>query len=102
MKLVGIGGRDTGNVYTHVCTHTHRDTDYTAQRERKQSLHPHGKLDSGEDVQVIQEAELDSRLPDGAKIRLRMKQGKINIFCEDGSRNLVSGVTNDNVPTQEA
>ena len=59
------------------------------------------KLDSGEDIQVIQEAELDSRLPDGAKIRLRMKQGKINIFCEDGSRNLVSGVTNDNVPTQE-
>ena len=66
------------------------------------NMHYFLKLDSGEDVQVIQEAELDSRLPDGAKIRLRMKQGKINIFCEDGSRNLVSGVTNDNVPTQEA
>ena len=66
------------------------------------NMHYFLKLDSGENVQVIQEAELDSRLPDGAKIRLRMKQGKINIFCEDGSRNLVSGVTNDNVPTQEA
>ncbi|MBR3874891.1 MAG: ABC transporter ATP-binding protein [Clostridia bacterium] len=66
------------------------------------NMHYFLKLDSGEDIQVIQEAELDSRLPDGAKIRLRMKQGKINIFCEDGSRNLVSGVTNDNVPTQEA
>ena len=65
------------------------------------NMHYFLKLDSGEDIQVIQEAELDSRLPDGAKIRLRMKQGKINIFCEDGSRNLVSGVTNDNVPTQE-
>ncbi|MBP3646749.1 MAG: ABC transporter ATP-binding protein [Clostridia bacterium] len=66
------------------------------------NMHYFLKLDSGEDVQVIQEAELDSRLADGEKIRLRMKQGKINIFCEDGSRNLVSGVTNDNVPKQEA
>ena len=44
--------------------------------------------------------ELDSRLQDGEKIRLCMKRGKINIFCEDGSRNLVRGVMNDNV--QEA
>ena len=36
----------------------------------------------------------------GEKIRLRVKQNKINIFCEDGSRNLVRGVMNDNV--QEA
>ena len=53
-------------------------------------------------MQVIQEAELDSRLADGEKIRLMLKQGKINIFCEDGSRNLVKGVSNDNVPAQEA
>ena len=66
------------------------------------NMHYFLKLDSGEDVQVIQEAELDSRLADGEKIRLKLKQGKINIFCEDGSRNLVKGVSNDNVPAQEA
>ena len=66
------------------------------------NMHYFLTLEDGTDVQVIQEAELDSRLPDGAKIRLRMKQGKINVFCKDGSRNLVTGVTNDNAGAQEA
>ena len=66
------------------------------------NMHYFLKLDDGTDVQVIQEAELDSRLEDGKRIHLRMKQNKINVFCEDGSRNLVAGVTNDNVSTQEA
>ena len=64
------------------------------------NMHYFLKLSDGTDVQVIQEAELDSRLQDGETIRLCMKRGKINIFCEDGSRNLVRGVMNDNV--QEA
>ena len=64
------------------------------------NMHYFLKLEDGTDVQVIQEAELDSRLQDGETILLRMKQHKINIFCEDGSRNLVRGVMNDNV--QEA
>ena len=58
-------------------------------------------LESGEQVQVIQEAELDSLLMDGEKIHLSVKQNKINVFCPDGSRNLVTGVMNDNVQ-QEA
>ena len=66
------------------------------------NMHYFLKLADGTDVQVIQEAELDSRLKDGETIHLRMKQNKINIFCEDGSRNLVRGVTNDNVCEQEA
>ena len=65
------------------------------------NMHYFLKLDDGTEVQVIQEAELDSSLPDAAKIRLQMKQNKINLFCEDGSRNLVCGVINDNV-RQEA
>ena len=52
-------------------------------------------------MQVIKEAELDKRLKDGEKVLLRMKQNKINIFCKDGSRNLVRGVTNDNAAKQE-
>ena len=61
------------------------------------NMHYFLKLDDGTEVQVIKEAELDKRLKDGEKVLLRMKQNKINIFCEDGSRNLVRGVTNDNV-----
>ena len=64
------------------------------------NMHYFLKLDDGTEVQVIQEAELDTCLPDGAKIHLQVKQNKINIFCQDGSRNLVRGVMNDNV--QEA
>ena len=66
------------------------------------NMHYFLKLDDGTEVQVIKEAELNARLRDGEKIHLRLKQDKINLFCEDGSRNLVSGVMNDNVTAQEA
>ena len=66
------------------------------------NMHYFLKLDDGTDVQVIKEAELNARLKDGERIHLRLKQDKINIFCEDGSRNLVSGVMNDNASVQEA
>jgi len=60
------------------------------------NMHYFLKLEDGTDVQVIQEAELDSRLADGEKIFLHVKHGKINLFTEDGSRSLVRGVMNDN------
>ncbi|MBQ4552444.1 MAG: ABC transporter ATP-binding protein [Clostridia bacterium] len=66
------------------------------------NMHYFLTLDTGEKVQVIQEAELDHVLPDGASVCLGLKQTKLNVFCEDGSRNLVRGVLNDNVRTQEA
>ena len=66
------------------------------------NMHYFLELADGTQVQVIQEAELDSRLEDGETVSLRVKQNKINVFCEDGSRNLVRGVTNDNVRKQEA
>ena len=59
------------------------------------NMHYFLKLEDGTDVQVIQEAELDSRLKDGEEIRLSLKTNKINVFCEDGSRNPVTGVMND-------
>jgi len=58
-------------------------------------MHYFLKLADGTDVQVIQEAELDSRLADGERIHLRVKHGKINLFTEDGSRSLVRGVSSD-------
>ncbi len=64
------------------------------------NMHYFLTLDSGEQVQVIQEAELEDCLKDGEKVHLQVKQGKINVFCEDGSRNLVRGVVNDNVTVE--
>lgn len=65
------------------------------------NMHYFLTLETGEHVQVIQEAELDSVLPEGSSVVLRMKQHKLNIFCEDGSRNLVRGVINDAAACQE-
>ena len=65
------------------------------------NMHYFLTLETGEHVQVIQEAELDSVLPEGSSVVLRMKQHKLNIFCEDGSRNLVRGVVNDAAACQE-
>lgn len=66
------------------------------------NMHYFLTLETGEHVQVIQEAELDSVIPDGSSVVLRMKEQKLNIFCEDGSRNLVRGVINDAAPHEEA
>ena len=63
-------------------------------------MHYFLNLSSGEHIQVTQEAELDSVLADGDKVNLRLKQSKINIFSEDGSRNLVRGVVNDAAPQE--
>ncbi len=52
-------------------------------------------FDDGEKAEIIQESQIDSMIPKGATIKLGVKTEKINIFTEDGSRNLVSGVTND-------
>ena len=52
-------------------------------------------LDTGEQVQVIQEAELDAFLEEGARVNLGVKLGKINVFSEDGAQSLMTGVVND-------
>ena len=65
------------------------------------NMHYFLTLETGEHVQVIQEAELDSVLPEGSRVVLGMKKHKLNIFCEDGSRNLVRGVINDAAACRE-
>ena len=52
-------------------------------------------FDDGEKAEIIQESQIDSMIPKGATIKLGVKTEKINVFTADGSRNLVSGVTND-------
>lgn len=48
------------------------------------------KLSDGNTVEVIEESEIDGLLGSGTKVWLDLKIRKVNIFVDDGSRNLLS------------
>ena len=52
-------------------------------------------LESGEEVEIIQESSIDSVLEKGTKIRLTLNTDKVNVFNADGSANILTGVRND-------
>ena len=52
-------------------------------------------LSSGEEVEIIQESSIDSIIEPGSKIRLSLNTEKVNVFTEDGSENILTGVRND-------
>jgi iron(III) transport system ATP-binding protein len=47
------------------------------------------QIETGEHVEIIQESTIDNIIPKGASVFLNVKREKINIFPEDGSRNLL-------------
>ena len=52
-------------------------------------------LESGEEVEIIQESSIDSIIEPGTQIRLTMNTDKVNIFTADGTSNILTGVCND-------
>lgn len=54
-------------------------------------------IETGEELEIIQESKIDSIIDKGTEIYLTVKKEKINVFNEDGSYNLLRGVMNDNV-----
>ena len=52
-------------------------------------------FEDGEKAEIIQESKIDSIIEKGKEIYLKVKTEKVNIFTEDGSKNIVKGVTND-------
>ena len=52
-------------------------------------------FEDGEKAEIIQESKIDSIIEKGKEIYLTVKTEKINVFTEDGSENIVEGVTND-------
>ena len=52
-------------------------------------------LSSGEEVEIIQESSIDSMIPPGSEIKLRINTEKVNLFTADGSENILTGVCND-------
>lgn len=51
--------------------------------------------EAGEELEIIQESKIDSIIDKGTEIYLTVKSEKINVFNEDGSYNLLTGVVND-------
>lgn len=52
-------------------------------------------VDQQNRIEMIQESSLVGSIAIGKTVSLKVKAEKINVFTEDGSRNLVSGVEND-------
>ena len=52
-------------------------------------------LEDGTRLEIIQESKIDSIIPKGTKIHLAINAEKVNIFTEDGSVNILTGVNND-------
>ncbi|MBQ5797255.1 MAG: ABC transporter ATP-binding protein [Firmicutes bacterium] len=52
-------------------------------------------LESGEEVEIIQESSIDSIIEPGTMIKLTLNTDKVNIFTADGSDNMLTGVQND-------
>ena len=52
-------------------------------------------FDNGVKAEIVQESLIDSIIEKGTVIYLGVKKEKINIFDEEGKRNLVEGVKND-------
>lgn len=59
------------------------------------NTHYFAHLESGEKIEIVQESKIDSIIPKGTEVYLKVKQDKINVFTEDGSRNILKGVNND-------
>ncbi|MHB0896177.1 MAG: ABC transporter ATP-binding protein [Spirochaetales bacterium] len=59
-------------------------------------------LDSGEQVEIIQESKIDESIREKSEIYLTIKPEKINVFTQDGSKNIMKGVSNDSVTFAEA
>ena len=52
-------------------------------------------LATGEKAEIIQESTIDSVIRPGTQVRLRLNTSKANLFTQDGSANLLTGVEND-------
>ena len=49
----------------------------------------------GTNAEIVEESSISSIIPNGTKVKLTLKQDKINVFTADGKTNLTKGVVND-------
>ncbi len=55
------------------------------------NTHYYLKLTGGASVELIQESAIDEKLEPGSAVTLTLKEEKINIFSEDGTKNYLRG-----------
>ena len=55
------------------------------------NTHYYLKLTGGASVELIQESAIDEKLEPGSAVTLTLKEEKINIFSEDGTKNSLRG-----------
>ncbi len=53
------------------------------------------ELYDGTSAEIVEESSISSIIPNGTKVKLTLKQDKINVFTADGKTNLTKGVVND-------
>ena len=46
-------------------------------------------------MKLYKKSKIDNIIPKGTEVYLKVKQDKINVFTEDGSKNILEGVNND-------
>lgn len=52
------------------------------------------ELETGENVEIIQESEIDTIIPPGSQVLLTLKAQKVNVFDPDTTASLMKGVLN--------
>jgi len=65
------------------------------------NTHYQVRFESGKEAEIVQESRIDSIIPPKTEIYLTVKAEKINVFTEDGSRNILKGVNNDHLVLSE-
>ena len=50
------------------------------------------ELENGKEVEVIQASDALEAIPDGSTVYLKLQTEKINVFTNDGTKNLIKGV----------
>ena len=58
------------------------------------NTHYFAELETGKEVEIIQESEIDSIIPPGSDIVLTINTNKINVFDSESTKSLMKGVKN--------
>lgn len=61
------------------------------------NTHYFAELETGEEVEIIQESEIDSIIPPGSDIVLTINTNKVNVFDSESTGSLMKGVKNGTV-----
>ncbi|MBE7720750.1 MAG: ABC transporter ATP-binding protein [Lacrimispora celerecrescens] len=61
------------------------------------NTHYFAELETGEEVEIIQESEIDSIIPPGSDIVLTINTNKVNVFDSESTCSLMKGVKNSTV-----